>query len=123
MRIFYTTSRRKTTKRLPKGKYENDEADNLVRLKIRSQRFPVKCVFMGVIARPLLHRNFDGKILLERASEQVEVTRQTAHTNVTDDVLINTSLKNGEWRILFQDITPVSMDYLVQTIVEHYCFD
>ena len=78
MRFFYTTSRQRKNKRLRRGKHEKDGSDKLVRPKMRSQRSPIKYMLMGVIARPLPRRNFDKKILLERVSEQVEVTRQTA---------------------------------------------
>ena len=98
-KFFYTTSRRKKIKRLPKGKHEKNGADKLVRPKMRSRRFPIKFMFMGVVARTLPRYNFDGKILLEHVGEQVEVTRQTVHTNFTGGVIINASLKNDEWRI------------------------
>ena len=110
MRLFCTTCRRKKIKHLLKGSHEKDGADKLVRSKMRSRRFPIKCMFMGVITRPLPRRNFDGKILLERVSEQVEVTRQTAHTNFTDDVLMNTSLKNGKWRICLKILRQTIVD-------------
>ena len=33
------------------------------------------------------------------------------------------TLKNGEWRILFEGVTSISADYLVETISEYYCLD
>ena len=100
---FYTTSRRRKLKTLPKGPHEKEGADEFIRPKMRSRRYPVKCMFLGVVACPLPYRRFDGRILLERVSEDVVVNKLTAHTQFSDDVLINSYLKNGEWRLLFAD--------------------
>ena len=76
--------------------------------KMRSRRFPVKSMFIGVVARPQPAKGFNGRIHLERISEQVKVTKRTAHHRFTDDRLINSELKNENWRNLYlidSDIT------------------
>ena len=65
---FYTTNRRRKVKKLPLAPHEEEGADKIVIPKMRSRRFPVKSMFMGVVARPRPQHNFDGKILLERVS-------------------------------------------------------
>ena len=59
---------------------------------------------MGVVGRPMKHRGFDGKILLERVSKTKYITKCTAHTNFSDDALVNTEIKNGEWKKLIPDL-------------------
>lgn len=61
----------------------------------------VHAMFLGVINRPILHTWFDGKVLLERVSKEVEVTKLTAHHYFSNDVLIITKIKNSEWIQLF----------------------
>ena len=59
---------------------------------------------MGVVGRPIPHRGFDGKIFLERVSKTKYITMCTAHTNFSDDALVNAEIKNGEWRKLLPDL-------------------
>ena len=59
---------------------------------------------MGVVGRPVPHRQFDGKIFLERVSKTKYITMCTAHSNFSDDALINAQIKNGEWRNLVADL-------------------
>ena len=95
--VFHMTSRRKKIKVLPRGEHEQEGAAKLIRLEMCSSRFPFKSIFMGVVARPLPHRNFDGKIMLERVSEQVTVTRLGSYTNFADDTITNSTIRNEEW--------------------------
>ena len=78
---------------------------------------------MGVVARPLPHRQFDGKIMLERVSEEVPITRLGSHMNFTDDAITNSMIRNGEWRILFTSIENISGCDLLSTVCEHYALD
>ena len=94
-KFFYTTSQRKKLKTLPRGIHEEEGVDCLVRPKILSRRYPVKCMFMGVVARLIKHRNFNEKILLERVSNDQVVNKWTAYTCFSDDVNLNMELKNG----------------------------
>ena len=122
-KFFYTTSRRKKIKVLPKGEHEVDGADKFIRPKMRSRRFPIKSMFMGVVGRPIPHREFDGKIMLERVSEEVPITRLGSHTSFTDDAIANAMIRNGEWRILFSPIEHILAIDLISHVCEHYALD
>ena len=78
---------------------------------------------MGVVDRPLPHRQFDGKIMLERVSEEVPITRLGYHTNFTDDAITNTMIRNREWRILIASIDNILGYDLISTVCEHYALD
>ena len=40
---------------------------------MRSRRFPVKLMFMGVVGRTISDKNFDGCIFLERIGYESEI--------------------------------------------------
>lgn len=42
-----------------------------------SYRFSVKSMFMGVVGRPVPHRNFDGNIFLGRVSKKKYISKCT----------------------------------------------
>ena len=65
--------------------------------KMLSQRFPVKSMFMGVVGRPIPYHNFDGKIFLERVSKKRYISKCTAHSNFSDDAIVNAEIKMGKW--------------------------
>ena len=67
------------------------------------RRFSIKCMFLVVVGRSVKYCGFDGKILLERVSEEVVVSWLTAHTNFSDDVLTNCAIKNGDGRQLISE--------------------
>ena len=77
------------------GPHEKEGDDKICHPKMLSRRYPVKSMFMGVVGRPLPHRNFDGKIFLERVSKRKFIQKCTAHTNFSDDTLVNNEIKNG----------------------------
>ncbi len=83
---FYTTNRRRKIKILPRGPLEELEVDVVIQPKIRSRRYPVKFVFLGVVACICSHRKFDGKILLEGVSEQIVVATLSLHTHFSNDI-------------------------------------
>ena len=65
---FYTTTRRKKLKHLPRHKNEPIGVDVLKRPKCRSRRFRIKIMYLGVVGRPrtVNGRKFNGRILMER---------------------------------------------------------
>ena len=77
-------------------------------------------MFLGVVTRPIPHRNFDGRILLERVSKQTTVSKLTAHTNFSDDVLINSAIKKGERKDLFQGNKELTVGEIIDTISLYY---
>ena len=48
---------------------EMDGDDTTKHPQMRSRRFPIKPIFMGVVGRPRPDKNFDGRIFLERISK------------------------------------------------------
>ena len=104
---------------LPQHDTEEVNVDKAKKPKMYSRRFPVKTMFLGVVARPVKHRNFDGKILLERIAKDKVITTATSHTNFTDDALCNKEIKNGSWRdhIIFENSTA---DDIIIYISEQY---
>ena len=53
-KFFCTTNRRRKIKKLPIGHHESAGPYFTLAPKIRSRRFPIKTMFMGVVARPQL---------------------------------------------------------------------
>ena len=69
---FYTSSRRKKLKLLPRASFESEEDAFVAKPKLRSKRFPCKVMFMGVICPPVDGKT-NGRILLKRVSERVQI--------------------------------------------------
>jgi len=59
--VFYVTSRRNKIKKFPLGEHEVAGVEKLSLPKMILCRFPIKYIFLGVVARSIPHRNFDGK--------------------------------------------------------------
>ena len=69
-----------------------------------SRRFLIKTIFMGVVARPLSHRKFNGKIFLEWVSKTRFIPTLTPHKIFSNNAIINDQIKNGDCRSLV-DVT------------------
>ena len=95
---FYITNRRRKIKRLPIGPEEVPGCAFIPSPKMRSRRYPVKCMFLGCVANPQPERNFDGRIHLERISTPTTTKQKSHHSRFSDDVNINNRIKNGGWR-------------------------
>ena len=61
---------------------------------MRSRHFSVKSMFIGVVGRPRPDNNFDYRIFLERISKTYIITKRIANQRFSDDVLINSKIKN-----------------------------
>ena len=94
---FYTTSRRRQLKILPKGEHEIMDP-HYQAPKIRSRRYPVKVMYLGVVASPHPNHDFDGRVFLKRVSNTKTLTRSTRNKRFSIDVLVNDALKNGMWK-------------------------
>ena len=114
---FYRVNRRRSIKMLPKGKHEDEKKKNNVKGKMLSRRFPIKTMFMGVVARPLPHRNFSGKIYMKQVSTTKYLQTATAHTNFSDDALVNDAIKSKEWKTLVSQAENKIEDLIV--FLEH----
>ena len=80
-------------------------------------------MFIGVVGHPISHCYFNGYILLERISKDAVATKPTSHSSFSDDVLVNSSIKSGEWRMATSDNRYISTEKLISTIVINYCLD
>jgi len=105
---FYKRNRCRKLKELPPIEGKDPESCKLKRPKATSQRYPVKIIYMGVIARPRPEHNFDGKILPLRVSDVRQLTQATSNERFVDDAILNGMLKKGAWRELFHDGMTVS---------------
>ena len=94
---FYTTSRRRTMKVLPMVAGFEDEMQipTYNRPKIRSRRYPVKVMYLGVVACPLDEHDFDGRIFLKRVSRRRKVTRASRNSRFSIHVEANEQLLKG----------------------------
>lgn len=91
--------------------------------KMRSRRFPVKAMFMGVVANPIPERGFDGRIFLERISKEEVVNKKISHQRFSDDRLVNQQIKAGEWRSLVPSHSEIPTKELATLIGEVYDLD
>ena len=94
-KFFYTTNRRRKVNKIPCAHHESKCAAYVHVPKIRSRRFPVKAMFLDVVARPRLDKGFDGKIDLRRVSEMKSRKKSATNQNFMHDAVINSYLKNG----------------------------
>ncbi len=78
-KLFYTVTRRCRIKFLPKCEHEEEGADFIVRPKTRSRRIPIKVMYLRVVGRPCADKGFNGRILLERVSEERTIQKQSKH--------------------------------------------
>ena len=78
---------------------------------------------MGCVGRPQPEKNFDGRILLEHISEQVEVQRRTAHHRFTDDYCINKAIRDGQWRSLYPEGTQCTVSEFQNIMGGNYGLD
>ena len=105
---------------MPHAPLEEVGADFIVQPKIRSCHFPVKSIFIGVIAYPFLHRNFDRRILLEQVRKQHVITKLTSHTNFSDDVHTYESIWSDEWIQYSDQSSPLSPNEILEAVPMHY---
>ena len=99
-KLFYTTSRRKKMKILPKADFETDEQAHVPTPRLRSRRYVLKVMHMGLIGKPVKNR-FHGKIHLRRVSDTHITTRKSFNQHISSNFEINNSIKRGEWKKIF----------------------
>ena len=56
----------------------------------------MRSMFLDVVARICMYRNFDGMILLERVGEVQVIKHVTAHKQFSDNVYTYKELKAGK---------------------------
>lgn len=116
---FYTTNRRRRMKVLPTTDDDRGRIPPAKRPRIRSRRYPVKVMYMGVVACPQLEKGFDGRVLLERVSRQKQLSRSSRNTRFSVDVHCNEEIKTGKWKRFIEPGQTVEMVLdTVQTIYD-----
>ena len=71
---------------------------------------------MGVVARPQLHMNFDGKMFLRRVSIQKKLKCNVTNQISTHDAMINSHLKKEGWKELYPGSSDMSLSELVDIV-------
>eukprot|EP00956_Cyclotella_meneghiniana_P030439 scaffold76641_cov37-Cyclotella_meneghiniana.AAC.1 len=95
---FYTQSRRKKTKHLPRHETEDpDEVQEFVRTTV-SRRHPIKVMAMGVVAPPCDANDYNGGIYFKRVSKLKPYQKTTYSTHLSDVARINQELRDGKWK-------------------------
>jgi len=119
--LLYNDSQ-EVLKNLPKAVNEKEGCDRLILPKIMSRQFPIKYMFLGIVRWSAKHLGFDGKILLECVSEEVAASRLTAHTNFSDDMLINWAITNDDWQKIISEDS-VTSNNIVDIVSGTYRLD
>ena len=105
---------------LPKAEHEPREP-KYRKPKMRSRRYPVKVMYLGVVANPQEEHNFDGRVYLKRVSNQVTTTRRSTNQRFSDDIDVNTALMKGEWTEVVTN--NMRAPEALETISQHYDLD
>ena len=57
----------------------------------------MQSMYLGVVAKPIPSKEFDGKIHLTRVSETTEYKQRTHNKNFHDHATTNAMIRNGKW--------------------------
>jgi hypothetical protein len=116
---FYTTNRRKSLKVLPKVASETT-LKAYKRPSIRSRRYPVKVMYLGVVAQPRTEHSFDGRILLERVSRRKKLVRSSRNKRFSVDVHVNEEIVAGKWkeRFVMEDTTTIEVLEMIADVYD-----
>mmetsp|Transcript_22699 Transcript_22699/g.53836 ORF Transcript_22699/g.53836 Transcript_22699/m.53836 type:complete len:948 (+) Transcript_22699:244-3087(+) len=119
---FYTSSRRRKIKYLPPGPGEEADDALIVRPKIRSRRYPVKVMYLGVVARPVKDEakgiDFNGRIALKRVARERKVKSLTRNQKFSPDVKVNDEIKKGGWKEFYDE--GMTAEELFDVVSEYY---
>ena len=121
---FYTIGRQRRLKHLPRGPHEPEGVDRVKLPRALSRRFPIKVMFMGIVAKPLHEIGFDGGIFLKRITERKVWKKTSYNQNFSDNAIINSEIigKIGVWREIIHDNT-LTFSVLYQQLDNHYKLD
>jgi hypothetical protein len=90
------------------------------RPSIRSRRYPVKVMYLGVVAAPRTEHSFDGRILLERVSHRKKLVRSSRNKRFSVDVHVNEEIVAGKWkeRFVMEDSTTVEVLEMIADVYD-----
>ena len=99
-KCFYTTVHQRRLNYLPQRPHKQEGIDRVKLPRALSCRFPVRVIFMGVVATPLPEIGFDGRIFLKRISERKAWKKTSYNQSLPENENLNSSLmkKIGGWR-------------------------
>ena len=120
---FYTTSRRKKYKILPKAPFETEEQAYVQMPRVRSRKHALKLMYQGIVGNPVPEKCFDGMVLMERVCEEYESSRRSFNQNISIQYELNHALKRGEWRELFYPIKhhkEITVELAIECIKEMF---
>ena len=97
-------------------------------IDLLDQRFcrntiPKKRMLLGVVGRSIPQCNFNGYIMFENISKDMDVTKLTSHSRFSNDVLVNLTIKSGKQRMVVADNRYILWDQLLQIIFGNYCLN
>ena len=76
-----------------------DRDDTTKHPQIRYRRFPVKCIFIGVVGRPRSDKNLDGRIFLEIISKTYTIKKKEPRIRdllMMLSSLLKSKMENGD---------------------------
>ena len=128
---FYTTSRRRKIKTLPLSSEELNSRNRAsihaseASPKIRSRRYPVKVMYLGVVGRPMKDEtkdiDFNGRIVIKRVAREQKVGKLTRNQNFSPDAKVNDALKTDkDWRDVYDEYADMTVGHLCDHIAEIY---
>ena len=111
---------------LPQAEFKEPEVAEIEMPKLRNRRFPLKVMFLGITAKPVISRNFEGKILMKRVCEQYVTAKNSYNLHVATQYELNYELKRNEWRNLFgeyDDLDNMLVHEVLDNIRDAYMID
>ena len=105
---FYTSTRRKMVKILPRALFETLKDAFYIAPKVRSRRHPCKVMFLGLIAPPITIEKetgetvvvCDGKLMMKRVCRGGVTDKSSCNQQFSPYWECNNKLKMVEWKLL-----------------------
>ena len=119
---FYTTNRRRKVKILPTDVSEVGNVHAYRLPRVRSRRFPAKVMFMGVVARPQMEYNFNGRVYLNRVSRTKRLARASKNKRFSVDVDVVKAIVSGEWKTQLTT-DGMTVEELLEEVKTYYDLD
>ena len=116
---FYTTSRRRKEKHLPKAAFETTAESHVEPKKVRNRRHPCKVMYMGIVAPPVKGK-MNGKVLMKRVAKSHMTKSKSYNQNFSPYYELNNRLKLHQWRQLVPKDSYMSVYDLLELIKQRY---
>ena len=82
-------------------------------------------MYLGIVAKAIDSKKFDGKIFLQRVSKEKGYAKTTYNQNFSDYASVNGLLKGGEWKDNLHGLVVSGMDPedLKEALADQYDLD